>query len=369
MLNHIILTVAVLVGINGLLALLLVVAERFFANYGECNITINEERELRVSGGSSLLVALKTDKIFLPSACGGRGTCAYCKCKITEGGGPVLPTEESLLSQDEIADGLRLACQVKVKSDLAIRLPEELFQIQEFKARVAGLEDLTYDIKLVKLHLVDPTDIQFTPGQYVQLQNKPYAKVKESVSRAYSIASSATETKTIDLMIRLVPEGLVTTWVHHHLKQDEEVVFTGPMGDFRLHEGDGEIIMIAGGSGMAPMVSILDELARKKSQRKITFFFGAVSKKDLFYVDEMKQFQEKIPNFTFVPALSQPDPEDNWKGETGLITIPVENHIKKIDTAKSQAYLCGSPGMINACIKVLSSHGITKERIFFDPFA
>jgi Na+-transporting NADH:ubiquinone oxidoreductase subunit F len=127
--------------------------------------------------------------------------------------------------------------------------------------------------------------------------------------------------------------------------------------------------MVAGGSGMAPMVSILDALARTKSRRTTTFFFGAVSKKDLFYIDEMKRFEKEIPNFTFVPALSNPDPEDDWKGETGLITIPLENHIKKIDASKSQAYLCGSPGMVNACINLISSNGIDRDRIFFDPFA
>lgn len=170
-------------------------------------------------------------------------------------------------------------------------------------------------------------------------------------------------------MIRLVPEGIVTTWVHEHLKVGDEVTFAGPMGDFRLHDGDGEIVMVAGGSGMAPMVSLLDELSRKKSQRKITYFFGAVTKNDLFYLKEMQRFEKDIPNFTFVPALSHPDSDDAWEGETGLITQPVEKHLKNVDNAESQAYLCGSPGLVNACVNLMSKNGIEKDRIYFDPFA
>jgi len=369
MMDEIILTVAVLGGINAVLSVILVIAERFFANYGECTITINQDKTLKVTGGSSLLSALNSQKIFLPSACGGRGTCAYCKCKITEGAGTVLPTESALLSQQELQDRVRLACQVKVKSDLSIQISEALFQIKEFEAEVVLLKDLTYDIKLLRLHLLRPEEIHFTPGQYIQLQNKPYPKVREIVSRAYSIASPNDETKNIDLMIRLVPEGICTTWVHHHLQEGERVIFTGPMGNFYLREGTGEIIMVAGGSGMAPMVSLLSELARIKSQRKITYFFGAVSKKDLFYVEEMNRFEKEIPHFTFVPALSQPDPDDVWDGERGLITTPLDAYLKKMDTPKAQGYLCGSPGMLNACIKTMNNNGITSDRIFYDPFA
>lgn len=369
MLIKILVTVAAVGGINGILAVLLVIAERFFTNYGECIITVNGEKSLRVQGGSSLLSSLKNEKIFLPSACGGRGTCAYCKCKVTEGGGTVLPTEESLLTTEEINDQIRLSCQIKVKSDITIQIPEALFRIKEFEAEVVLLKDLTYDIKLVRLRLIEPDKIRFTPGQYVQLENSPYEGVKESVSRAYSIASPSSETDSIDLMIRLVPEGIVTTWVHRYLEERERVKFTGPIGDFCLHEGTGEIVMVAGGSGMAPMVSLLSELARSKSNRKITFFFGAVSSKDLFYIEEMKHFEKEMTHFAFVPALSQPAPGDEWRGERGLITVPLENHLRKTDNSESQAYLCGSPGMINGCISVLTKNGLTDDRIFFDPFA
>lgn len=274
-----------------------------------------------------------------------------------------------MLSTEEIQDQVRLACQVKVKNDIRIHIPEALFLIKEFQATVTVLQDLTYDIKLVRLGLRDGDALKFTPGQYIQLQNKQYDKVKEIASRAYSIASANSKSQQIDLMIRLVPEGIVSTWIHHHLHEGDEVSFTGPMGDFKLHEGDGEIIMIAGGSGMAPMVSLLYELVRIKSSRKVTFLFGVVSKKDLFFEDTMKEFEKSISDFTFIPILSQPESDDNWQGETGLITIPLKEYLSKQDIHRTHAYLCGSPGMINACIKILNEKGITGDRIYFDPFS
>jgi len=369
MIAKIIIATAAMAGISGVLALLLVIAERYLANYGECKITINEQDELLVQGGASLLSTLNGQKIFLPSACGGRGTCAYCKCKINAGVGPLLPTEEPLLTKEEINNNIRLACQVKVKQDMLIEIPEELFNIKEFKAKVTLIKDLTHDIKLVRLSLVEPVEIKFIPGHYVQLQSKPYNGVKESVSRAYSIASPNSEKNSIDLMIRLVPEGICTTWVHQYLKEQEVVTFVGPMGDFRLHDGTGEMILIAGGSGMAPMVPLLAEIAARQIKRKVTYFFGALTRKDLFYQEEMQKFQQTIADFTFVPALSEPTPEDNWTGETGLITVPLENYLKDRPLAEAQGYLCGSPGMIYACIKVLNKYGISNERIFYDPFA
>lgn len=356
-------------GISGVLAILLVIAERYLANYGECKILINEKEELKVTGGATLLSTLNSQKIFLPSACGGRGTCAYCKCKITDGVGPLLPTEAPLLSKEEIANQIRLSCQVKVKEDMRIEIPEELFNIKEFQVNVAEMRDLTHDIKLLRLKLLEPKEINFIAGQYVQLISKPYNGVKESVSRAYSVSSPSTVKDQVEIMVRLVPEGICTTWVHNYLQENDQIKIVGPMGDFRLHDGEGEMIFIAGGSGMAPMVSLLDQIATKKIDRKITYFFGAVTKKDLFYSEEMAEYEKKIPNFTYVPALSDPEPDDVWDGETGLITVPLENYLKDRDLATAQGYLCGSPGMINACIKIMKKYGISDDRIFFDPFA
>lgn len=361
-------TVLLVTAINGVLALLLVIAERFFANYGDCTIRINDQKEITVKGGISLLSALGSQKIFLPSACGGRGTCAYCKCKVLDGAGPLLPTEAPLLAQDEINEQVRLACQVKVKQDLAVAIPEALFAIQQFETEVTLIQDLTYDIKLVRLRLIQPDHIQFKAGQYVQLVTQPYGKVKESVQRAYSIASPTYETGYVDLVIRLVPEGICTTWVHEILSQGDHVQIIGPMGDFKMHEGAGEIIMVAGGSGMAPMVSLLSDMLRKPPMRKVTYFFGAVSKRDIFFLNKMVDFEKQISNFTFIPALSDPQPDDQWDGETGLITVPLDKYLSGINTENAQGYLCGSPGMIDACIKVMKDKGMSDDQIFFDPF-
>lgn len=369
MLNQILMTVAIVGGINTILAILLVAAERYLANYGEKTITINGDRKLTVTGGQSLLASLKSDQIFLPSACGGRGTCAYCKCQVQSGAGPLLPTEAPLLSKNEIAEGMRLACQVKVKEDLQIFIPEELFNIKEFQAEVAALDDLTHDIKLLRLKLINPKTIAFKAGQYVQLQTRPYPGVKDVVSRAYSIASSCQETDCIDLMIRRVPEGLCTTWVHDFLSVGDTVHFTGPMGDFYLKDGDGPIVMVAGGSGMAPIVSLLHDLYEKKDSRPAAYLFGAQTGRDLFYSDEMQAFEEKLPDFQFIPTLSRPQPEDQWTGKTGLITVTLAEHLASIDTGGAQAYMCGSPGMIKACNAVLNENGISSDRIFYDPFS
>ncbi len=356
--------------ISGVLAALLVIAEYYLANYGECKIDINAgDKVLTVQGGASLLASLGREKIFLPSACGGRGTCGYCKCKVLDGVGPLLPTEEPLLEQAEIDDGTRIACQVKVKQDVKIAIPEELFHIKQYDAQVTLIQDLTYDIKLVRMKLNEPTEINFKAGQYAQLQTKPYENVKDVVSRAYSIASAPYDKNHIDLMVRLIPEGICTSWVHDHLQEGEQVTLIAPVGDFVLHDGEGEMIMVAGGSGMAPLASMLYDIAENPINRPITYLFGAVTIKDIFYVEEMKKLEERIPNFRFVPALSNPSPEDNWEGETGLITLPLDNYLKDRDNEGAQAYMCGSPGMINACVGVLTKNGLDKSNIFFDPFA
>ncbi len=368
MLLKIIIATASMVGISGFLAILLVIAERFLANYGDCKVTINNQKELVIKGGASLLMTLNSQKIFLPSACGGRGTCAYCKCKVLEGVGPILPTEEPLLSLEEKKNNVRLSCQVKVKKDMKIEIPEELFNIKEYNTRIEFIKDLTHDIKLIRFDLIEPSVINFKAGQYVQLETRPYNGVKEVVQRAYSICSPAYEKNYVELMIRLVPEGICTTWVFNHLKEGDTVRMIGPMGDFHLRDGDGDIVMVAGGSGMAPMVSLLADMAKNKITRKVTYFFGALTKKDMFYLGEMAAFEKQIANFKFVPSLSSPAPDDDWSGEKGLITVPLENHLKKIDTSNTQCYLCGSPGMINACTSIMRKYGITSDRIFFDPF-
>ncbi|MBD3237579.1 MAG: 2Fe-2S iron-sulfur cluster binding domain-containing protein, partial [Candidatus Eisenbacteria bacterium] len=338
------------------------------ANYGPCTIDINDgSRELEVIGGDSLLIALRKEGLYLASACGGRGTCAFCKAKILEGGGPVGPTEEPLLSAQEIAEQVRITCQVKVRNDMRIAVPEALLNVREFRGRVEKIEDLTHDIKLLRIKLLEPQQIRFVPGQYIQLEAPPYGKSKETVFRAYSIASPPEDEGYIELMIRLVPEGICTTWVFEHLKEGDEVTFTGPFGEFRLSDTELEMIWIAGGSGMAPFWSILRHLERQGAGRPTTYFFGAVTERDLFLVEELEAYAEKLPWFRFVSALSG-EVSDAYQGERGLITDVVGRHLEG-NPAEREGYLCGSPGMIDASIRVLNEHGIPDERVYYDKFA
>jgi len=227
---------------------------------------------------------------------------------------------------------------------------------------------LTYDIKLLRLALIDPPEIDFKPGQYIQISSKPYGTVRDTVMRSYSIASPADETRRIDLMIRKVPDGICSVWIHCHVKVGDRVRFIGPRGDFYLREGKGDILMIAGASGMAPMVPMLHQLAGEKTERRIVYFFGAQGRRDLFYLEEMDAFKRRLPKFEFIPCLSDPQPGDDWNGKTGLITAPLEAFLKSNDTVETQAYLCGSPGMIGACRKLLAANGVNHDRIFYDPF-
>lgn len=354
--------------ICAVLAAALVVADTYVNNYGTCRIDINDGSEtLEIEGGETLLGTLSSQKIFIPSACGGRGSCGLCKLKVKSGGGQLLPTEEPHLSKEEIKDNVRLSCQLKVREDMAIEIPEELFNIKEYAAAADKIEDLTHDIKLVRLALQDPPEISFAPGQYIQLECPQYKLNPEPVYRAYSVASDPADKEHLELIIRLVPEGICTTWVFEYLEEGQEVTLNGPYGDFYIHEGESEMIFIAGGSGMAPFRSILAELERQECKRTIRYFFGALTAKDLFYLDEMKVYEDKLADFKFIPALSEPAPEDNWEGETGLITEVVGRHYQ--DCSDKQAYLCGSPGMIDACIKVLDERGLTEDNVFYDKFA
>lgn len=359
-------TTSIITAIGVFLAALLTLAEKYLLNYGQCKIVINGERIYEVQGGNHLLGSLQEHDIFIPSACGGRGSCGLCKVAVLEGGGPVLPTETPYLTREEIENHIRLSCQVRVRNDIDIRIPDELFSIREYQTKVLEIEDLTYDIKRLSLRLPEGETMNFVAGQYVQLRIPRYEKVKDEVYRAYSIASAQTNENQIDLIIRRVPNGISTTYIFDYLKEGDNISLNGPHGDFYLRDSRSEIIYIAGGSGLAPIKSMLHKMVEEGIDRKATFFFGCVSKRDLYYVEEMKAFEEKLPNFKFVPALSGPKPEDAWVGETGLITEVVHRHVEA--GGDYEAYLCGSPGMIDASIKVLEGKGIAQENIYFDKF-
>jgi Na+-transporting NADH:ubiquinone oxidoreductase subunit F len=256
---------------------------------------------------------------------------------------------------------------MKVRKPLAITIPDELLSVRQFRTSVSAIRDLTHDIKEVRLRLIDPPRMEFIPGQFIQFEVPPYELTEDPVYRAYSISSPPSSTGELELEIRYVPNGICTTYVHRVLKGGEAVVINGPYGGFRLSDSGREAIFIAGGSGMAPIKSILLDMLNRGDTRRTRYFFGAKSRRDLFLLSEMKELETKLSDFKFIPALSQPEGGDGWTGETGLITEVVDRQVRSgID---AEAYLCGSPLMIDACIKVLNAKGIPDSLIFFDKFA
>ncbi|MDX9827299.1 MAG: 2Fe-2S iron-sulfur cluster binding domain-containing protein [Spirochaetia bacterium] len=361
-------------GVSTILAFIIALLDKLLNNYGDLDVSINGgKKKLTVKGGSPLLGTLAAEGIFVPSACGGRGSCGACKCKVLTDVGPHLPTELPYLLPKEIEENIRLACQIKVRQNLEIELPEELFSIKKFKAKVEILKDLTYDIKELYLALEDQ-EIEFQAGQYVQLVVPAYGDIPESTQRAYSMSSRPSDKKHVELLIRLVPGGIATTWVHKHLKQGDTVEVVGPFGEFHIHDTPATMICVAGGSGMAPLKSMINHMHETGEfpEKEIWYFFGARTQKDMFYLDEMAKLAASWPRFHFIPALSeQPTPEENWQGEVGLITDVLDRYLQgKIDKAKGfEGYLCGSPGMINACINVMRKNAMPEEKIYFDKFA
>lgn len=366
-LSELLTSISVVSGIGVVLALLLELANRYLADYGEKRILINDEKEIVVTGGNPLLSTLKGQNIFIPSACGGKGTCAYCKVRVLEGGGPVLPTETPYLSAEELENSVRLSCQVKVKEDIKIQIPEELFLVKQFRAKVADITDLTHEIKGLKMELLSPEEgITFKPGQYVQLEVPKYEKISDPEFRAYSISSDSREHGNLELVITKVPEGAVTTYVHEYLKTGDELTVYGPYGEFYLRDSDRGILMVATGSGLAPMISILHQIEGSNIERETILFFGAKNTEDLYYFDELKGLETRLHSFRFYPVLSRVGDNDNWDGERGRVTNLIEKYIK--ENAAFDVYLCGAPPMIDSCMKLLLEKGIPEDHIYFDKF-
>ena len=367
MLTTFLVAVGAMAALGTALAILMVIADLTLGNYGEIKITVNDSKELVAEGGRPLLSTLMGEKLFIPSACGGRGSCGFCKVKVTSDVGDYLATELPWITEEEKKENVRLSCQIKAKKDLSIWIPEELFNVKEYRTRVEKIRDLTHDIKELTLRLLEPAEISFRAGQYVQFQTPEYELSSESVYRAYSCSSNPSRKDAVELEVRLVPNGICTTFVFQYMKEGDEITINGPYGDFFLRDTERDIVFIAGGSGMAPIKAILSDMVEKGSTRKATYFFGAVSKRDLFLVEEMRELEKKLPNFKYVPALSGPKPEDNWDGETGLITEVLDRHLDSGENV--EAYLCGSPGMIDASIAVLTKKGIPEELVYYDKFA
>ncbi len=359
----IIMTIVVFSGISAVLAAILTISDRTIGNYGDVTLTINEEKSYTVKGGSSLLDTLRSEKIFIPSACGGKGTCGYCKVVVHEGGGPVLATEKPLLTAEELNTDTRLSCQCKVKQNIKIEIAEDLFNVKEYAVKIAKMEQLTSTIKKLRFDLGDD-EINFKPGQYVQLKAPAYEGNDEEVYRAYSVASSVNDKHAIELLIGFTG-GIATTYVHQHLREGDTAHINGPYGDFYYHEDDGGPIVLAGaGTGMAPIMSILQFMVDNNIMRETLFFFGAKTMDDLFLVDEIKGFEEKL-NLKFIPALSREESPE-WKGEKGRVPNAIDKYVE--NGGNYSAYLCGSPAMIDSIVEALVKKDIPVEKIYFDKF-
>jgi Na+-transporting NADH:ubiquinone oxidoreductase subunit F len=373
---------------------------------GSVQITINDEKVLTVPTGGKLMNALADSDIFIPSACGGGGTCGQCTVKVFEGGGAILPTETSLISKREAKDHYRLSCQVAVKQDMRIAVPEEIFGIRKIECTVTSNRNVASFIKELVLELPPGEELDFRAGGYIQIECPPHdlkfsdfdideqfrdewdryklwryeSHVKQTVSRAYSMASFPLEKTTVKLNVRIatpppgaddsVPPGIMSSYIFS-LKPGDKAVISGPYGEFFARNTDNEMVFIGGGAGMAPMrAHIFDQLKRLHSKRKMSFWYGARSLREMFYVEEFDELAHTNDNFTWHIALSEPLPEDNWTGYTGFIhNVLFEKYLKDHPAPEDcEYYLCGPPMMNTAVIKMLEDLGVTKDHILLDDF-
>jgi Na+-transporting NADH:ubiquinone oxidoreductase subunit F len=347
------------------LAGVLIVAERFLVNYGICKLDINAgEKPLEVMGGQTLLSTLYANEIFIPSACGGKGSCGHCKITVTSGGGPLLPTETPYLSRQEIRSNVRLACQVKIREDIYVRIPEEMLNVKMFKAELEYADMLTHDIRELRMRLIEPAEITQRPGQYIQVEAP---SPDGPVFRAYSISSPTYDANAVELMVRLVPGGVGSTYLHN-VQVGDTLTFTGPYGEFILNEDPSvEIICVGGGCGMAPMKNIIYTIYKSWPERSCWLFFGCRTTRDVFYLEQFQKLAADHPNFHVVYALSdQLQPDEKWNGETGFIHLAADKMLTP--HVPRQAFLCGPPPMIEAVTRVLEEKGLKAEDIFYDEF-
>ena len=387
---------------------LLMVARRQLVATGEVTIAINgdADKALCTAAGGTLLGTLCDNRLFIPSACGGKGSCGVCKVTVLDGGGAVLPTERSHLSRGEEREGVRLSCQVKVKQDMAIELPAEVFDIRQWQCKVRSNHNVATFIKELILELPAGEEVPFRAGGYIQIEapagtydfdlfdvEEEYradwdrfnlwrytAVLDESVTRAYSMANFPDEKGVIMLNIRIAsppprapegtPPGKMTSYIFS-LKPGDDVTISGPFGEFFAKETRAEMIFVGGGAGMAPMRShIFDQFRRLATDRKVSFWYGARSLREAFYVDDFNAIAAAHDNFEWHLALSEPLPEDEWTGLTGFIHQVLHDNCLKDHPAPEDVeyYLCGPPMMLKACMDMLDGLGVERDNILFDDF-
>lgn len=425
----IIATIAVFMVVTILLVSLLLFAKSKLSPSGLVKLEINGEKTLEVEAGDTILTTLGNEKIFLPSACGGGGTCAMCKCQVVEGGGEILPTEEPYFSRKEIAEDWRLGCQVKVKQDMKIQIPEEIFGIKKWECEVVSNYNVASFIKEFVVRLPEGENLDFEAGGYIQIDVPPVTvdfkdiditshpdlgrdpmdfksewdkfglwdlsmKNTEPIFRAYSMANHPAEGNIVMLNIRIatppwdraknkwmdVNPGICSSYVFDR-KPGDKVTISGPYGEFFIKESDAEMVYIGGGAGMAPMRSHLFHLFHTlKTDRKVSFWYGGRSKRELFYLDHFRNIEKEFPNFSFHVVLSEPLPEDNWKekksmddegdGFTGFVHQAVIDHYLEHHDAPEdiEFYFCGPPLMNAAVLKMCDEWGVPQENVAFDDF-
>ncbi|MFA6931226.1 MAG: 2Fe-2S iron-sulfur cluster binding domain-containing protein [Lentisphaeria bacterium] len=334
----------------------------------EFTIDINSgDRKISGQAGETLFQALERQKLYVPTACGGQGKCGLCRMRIHgEFLAEVTEAEIKLLSADDLAGGMRLACQTLIEGDLRVEMPKAYYSVGEYLVKIIEKRPLTRDILLVRCQAVEPRLIRVESGCWMQWVIPPYDGGKEPYLRSFSLASDPRNQRTLEFIIRRNPCGHGTAWIFDKAEIGETLMLRGPHGNFHLRSNEREAIFIAGGSGLSAIRSILLDMCTRKVSRRSRLFFGAVSRRDLYLTEEMQALESKLPDFRFIPALSAPLPEDQWEGETGLITEVVARYYQ--DCRDREAYLCGSPGMLDACIKVLQQRGMPRENIYFDKF-
>ncbi len=406
MLTEIGLGIVLFTAIVLVLVFVILAARSKLVSIGNVDVLVNDDRHLSLPVGSKLMQGLADAGIFVPSACGGGGTCGQCTVRVLSGGGAILPTETSLISKREAADHYRLSCQVAVKQEMRIQVADEVFGVRKYRCRVLSNRNVASFIKELVLELPEGEEMDYRAGGYVQIECAPHqvhfkdfdidepfrdewdrfrlwryeSDVRETTSRAYSMASFPLEKGTIRLNVRIatpppgsggkVPPGIVSSYIFS-LKPGDEVTVSGPFGEFFAKDTDNEMVFIGGGAGMAPMrAHIFDQLIRLETTRKMSFWYGARSLKEAFYVDEFDALAADNDNFEWHLALSEPQPEDRWDGPTGFIhKVLLDAYLAEHPAPEDcEYYLCGPPMMNAAVIKMLEDLGVTHDRILLDDF-
>ena len=406
MIDTYLIAMAVFFGVVILLVGALLLVESKVVLKGDRKIVINDDsdKSIQTPTGTTLLAALGQNNILLPSACGGKGSCGVCKCKVTDGGREILPTELPHLSRNEKLDNIRLSCQLKVKDDLKIRVPDEIFNIKKYDATVVSNENVASFIKELRLKLDPGQKMDFTTGSYVQIDIPEYertyreiyvgetykkvwdrfdfwglkARSEEPVFRAYSMANTPVE-EELRFTVRIatpppgaadIPPGVASSYLFT-LNPGDRVSLAGPYGDFFVKDTLREMCFIGGGAGMAPLrAHVFYQLLTEKTERKMTYWYGARSRSEMFYDEEFKDLESQFENFSYHVALSDPQPEDNWDGLVGFIhQVAFDQYLKDHpDPTEIEYYLCGPPMMLDAVQNMLDSLGVEPEMIAFDDF-